>query len=210
MTSSMTGFSPRTTATGMKEKIPSGYRAGAMQQFTPEQMELFQQLFSHVGPESFLSQLAGGDEQAFQQVEGPAMRDFASQMGNMASRFSGMGGLGSRKSSGFQNTMTAAGSNFAQDLASKRMGLQRQALSDLFGMSNMLMGQKPFERFLVEKQQKPSFWQQIAPLAGGAIGAAFGGPMGASLGSQLGSLAGGGQGNFSGIGSLPTSWNFGG
>ncbi len=39
MTSSMGGYK------GMKEKIPGGYKAASLQQFTPEQMQLFQQMF---------------------------------------------------------------------------------------------------------------------------------------------------------------------
>ena len=41
-----------------QEKRPHGYQKFAMQQFTPEQMELFSQMFSQVDPESFLSKLA--------------------------------------------------------------------------------------------------------------------------------------------------------
>ena len=142
----------------MKQKIPKGYAEASLQQFTPEQMQLFQDMFSHVGPESFTSRIAGGDQSAFGEMEAPALREFSGQLGNLASRFSGMG-MGARKSSGFQNTATAASSNFAQDLASKRMGLQRQAIQDLMGMSKDLLGQRPFEKGLVEKQ-KP-WWQEL-------------------------------------------------
>jgi hypothetical protein len=47
-----------------------------MQQFTPEQMQLFQQLFGHLGPDSFLGQLASGSEEGFAEMEAPAWRDF--------------------------------------------------------------------------------------------------------------------------------------
>lgn len=142
---------------------------GTLQQFTPEQMQLFQQMFGQVGPESFLGKLAGGDESTFAQMEAPAMRQFAGLQGNLASRFSGMG-TGGRKSSGFQNTANQASSEFAQGLQSQRQGLQRQALTDMMGISQNLLGQRPFENISTEKQQKPSFLQSIMGGAGDILG----------------------------------------
>lgn len=153
----------------------SGYKVNQLQQFTPEQMKLFQSLFSHVSPDSFLSRLASGDESAFAQSEEPALRQFSGMQGNLASRFSGMG-MGARKSSGFQNTMTQANSDFAKDLQSRRQELQRQALMDLMGLSSNLLGQRPYDQFLTPK--KPSFWESI-----------FGG-----LGQGIGNMAGFGLG----------------
>lgn len=147
------------TGGSIGNKIPKGYQQGQLQQFTPEQMQLFQSLFSHVMPGSSLSGLAGGDEEAFGQMEAPALRQFGQLQGNLASRFSGMGGLGARKSSGFQNTMNQASSDFAQDLQSKRQGLQRQSLMDLMNISGSLLGQRPYDQFLTPKQ--PSFLEQL-------------------------------------------------
>lgn len=145
------------------DKVPKGYRAGAIQQFTPEQMDLFQQLFGNLGPDSYLSRLAGGDESLFEEIEAPALRQFGGIQGNLASRFTGFGGQGSlssRRSSGFQNSMNAAGSDFAQQLQANRQNLQRQAISDLMGFSNKLLSQRPYERVITEKQ-KP-WWQSAA------------------------------------------------
>ena len=139
--------------------IPKGYRQGQLQQFTPEQMNLFQQMFSNVGPDSYLSKLAGGDEATFNQMEAPALRQFGQLQGNMASRFGGMGGTGGRRSSGFQNTMSSATSDFAERLQSQRQQLSRQALQDMMGMSNQLLNQRPYEQFL-GKKPKP-FWQEL-------------------------------------------------
>ncbi len=160
-------------------KIPSGYKFGQLQQFNPEQMALFKQLFSHASPDSYTSRLAGGDQSMFDEMEAPAWRQFSSSLGNIASRFSGMG-MGARKSSGFQNYTTSAASNFAQDLQSKRQGLQQQAIKDLMGMGNTLLQQQPYEQFMIKKQ--PSQWGQIAgQLAGsipGAITSAYTGGFG--------------------------------
>jgi len=143
--------------------VPKGYRQGQLQQFSPEQMELFQRLFGQVGPESQLSRLAGGDQSQFEQLEAPALKQFGELQGNLASRFSGFG-AGARRSSGFQNTMNQAASDFAQQLQAQRLGLQRQALQDLMGMSSQLLAQRPYEQFLVKKP--PSFLQSL----GGALG----------------------------------------
>lgn len=165
MTSSLSGYGPTGrgqmgSATG--DKIPKGFSKGSLQQFTPDQMKLFSQMFGRVSPDSYLSKLAGGDEQTFQDIEAPALRQFGELQGGLASRFSGQGGLGARRSSGFQNTMSQAASGLAQDLQGQRQGLQRQALMDLMGISGMLLGQRPQENFLVEKQAKPkSFLQQL-------------------------------------------------
>jgi hypothetical protein len=162
---SMSGRSPMRGAAGSSsgnnatgQKIPKGYEAGSTNNFTPEMMDLFRQMFSHVDPESFTSKLASGDQAGFEEMERPALRQFNQLSGQNASRFSGMG-MGARRGSGFQNFQNQAASDFAQDLASKRMGLQRQAIQDLSSMSNSLLGQRPQENFLVPKQ-KP-WWQEL-------------------------------------------------
>lgn len=163
-------------------KIPKGYEYGQFQKFTPEQMQLFQQMFGQLGPDSFLGRLAGGDQSMFDELEAPALRQFSGLQGNLASRFSGAG-MGARRSSGFQNTSSQASSDFAQQLQSQRMGLRNQALKDLMGMSNQLLGQSPHEQFLTPK--KKPFWQE---LLGGLMPG-----LGEGLGS-FGSLAGYGWG----------------
>ncbi|HEY3526809.1 MAG TPA: hypothetical protein VGK47_11465 [Nitrososphaeraceae archaeon] len=147
-------------------KVPSGYKQFQIQKFTPEQQELFSQLFSNVSPDSYLGKLAAGDQSEFQAMEAPALRQFSELQGNLSSRFSGMG-TGGRKSSGFQNTMNQAASDFAQDLQSKRMQTRMDAIKELMGFSNQLLQQQPYETGLVQKP--PSGWQQFASSIGGAI-----------------------------------------
>lgn len=198
MSSSLSGYKgPAGTSSGnnmagsnlMGDKIPKGYQKGQLSQFTPEQMQLFQQMFSNVSPDSYLSKLAGGDQSMFDEMEAPAMRQFQDLQGQNASRFSGMG-MGARHGSGFNNTMNQATSDFAQDLSSRRGELRRQAINDLMGMSNQLLGQRPNEQFLVEKPQKQSSgWGGVAGAGIGALGgfALSGGNPGMALkGGQLG------------------------
>lgn len=182
MASSMSG------STGYKDKVPSGYKAGRMQNFTPEQMDLFQNMFSQVGPDSFTARLAGGDEALFNQLEKPALRQFSGLQGNMASKFSGMG-MGGRRSSGFQNEMGSQAANFAQQLQSQRLGLQQGAVKDLMGMSNELLNQRPYENFMVQKQQKQGFdWGGLAKAGLGAAGTFFGGPLGGMAATAFGNM----------------------
>lgn len=176
--------------------IPKGTKTGQLQQFTPEQMKLFSQLFSNVGPDSYLSRLAGGDQGLFNEIEAPALRQFQELQGQLGSRFSGMG-IGAQKSSGFRNAMGQAGSDFAMQLQSQRQALQRQAIQDLMGYSNQLLGQRPYEQFLIQKQQKQKsglggFGALGGALLGGAGGFALGGPMGGFEGASIGANVGSG------------------
>lgn len=174
------------SANKMNDIIPKGYGVSQLQRMTPGQMGIMDQLTGMIGPESYLSRLAGGDEEMFRQIEQPALRQFGEIQGGIASRFSGQG-MGSRRSSGFQNTMGQLGSDFASQLQSQRQDLQRQALLDMSDIGNMLMGQNPYERELYQKQQKQKFnW---GGLAGGVGGFLVGGPGGAMTGYNLGTAA---------------------
>lgn len=146
--------------TSFGEKIPSGYKRGRLQNYDPQQMDLYNRQFGQLGPDSFLSRLAGGDQSMFEEMERPALRQFNALSGNLASKFSGMG-AGARRSSGFQNTMNAAGSDFAQQLQSNRQSLQSQAIKDLMGLSDQLLNQRPYDNLLTKKKHKPSFFDQI-------------------------------------------------
>lgn len=139
-------------------KIPKGYKTGQLQQFTPEQMNLFKQSFAFADPNSELYQRAMGSEQGFAPFEQRAQRDFQDFQGQTASRFSGLG-LGARHGSGFQNAQTQGAQDFSSSLAEKREGMKRQALQDLMGLSQNLLGQRPYEQFITKKQ-KP-WWQQF-------------------------------------------------
>lgn len=139
----------------------TGMKAVTLPQFGPEQIDLFKSLFGHLSPDSFMGRLARGDEDMFKQMEAPAHRQFQTMLGDIGSRFSGMG-MGARRGSAFNLATGQAASDFAQDLQSKRMGLQQQAFKDMFGMAEMLMGQRPYETELVAK--KRPFWQEMTAL----------------------------------------------
>lgn len=189
MASSMSG------SRGYRDKVPSGYGVSRVQQYTPEQMKLMDQSMGMVSPDSTTARLAAGDEGMFQQLEAPAMKQFSSLQGNVASRFSGMG-TGGRRSSGFQNTMTQAGQDFAGQLQSQRLNLTRQATQDLYNMSQGLLSNRPYETSLYEKPKKAGFdWMGLGGAALGAAGGFLaGGPMGAVAGASAGYNIGSGAG----------------
>ena len=151
------------TPTLQKGKKVGSLTPYSMQQFTPEQMKLFQSMFGQLGPDSFLGKLASGDQSQFEQLEAPAWRQFQEAQGGLASRFSGAG-MGGRHSSGFQNAANQQSMDFASQLQSQRMGLQQQALQSLMGMSNQLLQQRPYEQFT-----KQPFWQELVGGAAGGI-----------------------------------------
>lgn len=172
----MSAFSSQISPKDYAYKAPRGFSRGYLQQFSPEQMKLFQQLFSNVSPDSFLGKIAGGDEAAFEQMEQPAWRDFARSQGQIASRFSGMG-MGAQKSSGFRNTMGQLGADFAQDLQARRMQYRQQAIKDLMGLSSELLGQRPYEQFMAQKGPSnfEKFLNYAAPMAQAGVRGLSGG-----------------------------------
>jgi hypothetical protein len=144
-------------------KIPKGYELGRISNFNPQQKKLFSSLFSHVGPDSFLSRLSEGDEDIFNEIEAPAFRQLQQLQGGLASRFSGAapGQMSSRRGSGHRNAQNQLLSDFAMGLQSQRHELTSQALRDLMGMSNQLLNQRPYENFLSQKPEKQDFLSQI-------------------------------------------------
>src|ERR1017187_6295050 len=117
------------------DRIGKNQKVRQMQNYTPEQMQIMENSQQRVGKGSYLERLASGEEGMFNEMEAPALKQFSELQGGMASRFSqgsgGQGAIGSRRSSGFQNTMSQAGQDFAGQLQANRMNLTRQAQMDL-------------------------------------------------------------------------------
>jgi len=177
--------------------VPKGYKQGQISNYTPEMIDLFRNLFSYLGPESDLGRLAGGDESYFEEMEAPAHRMFQEQIGGIGSRYSGMGMGG--KGSAFQNESSQAAQDFAMKLQSNRQGLRQQALRELMEMSQMLLNQRPVDKFLAPKQQDESWASIFGKLGGpgaGLLSSAFGG------GSTKDAFRGGFEGMGKAIGAL--------
>jgi len=154
MTPSMStgAMSPKQNIAGFGLKQPKHLRQ--VPQFNPGQMNLFQSLLGGVQPGStqgldFLSKLAGGNEEMFNQLEAPAFSNYQKTLGDLGSRFAQFGGV---DSSAFQNAVTGAGADLAQNLQSQRSQLQSDAISKLLGYSGQLLGQRPYE--IVQQGQR--------------------------------------------------------
>lgn len=146
----------------------SGYKTVQMPQFTPQQMQMFQKLMGGVGggidqSMDYLTKMASGDESMFEQMEKPAYTAFDKMLGQIGSRYSGMG---ARDSSAYENAMAGAGAEMAENLQAKRAQMQQAAIEKLLGMSDTLLGKKPYENLMVQKPQKQGFdWGQVAGAA---------------------------------------------
>ena len=133
----------------------SGYKLRNVPNMSPEVMQLFSKLLggtSGVGIDQGLKSqqgLAAGDEDAFKRLEAPAYTAFNKQLGNIGSRFAGVGAL---DSSAFQNATSGAAQSFAENLGAQRHGIQEGALDRLLGLSDRLLSQKPYDSFLEKKR----------------------------------------------------------
>lgn len=148
----------------------SGYKQVSIPQFTPQQMQLFQQLLGKAGAGAnqgldFLNKIAGGDQGAFEQMEAPAYSAFNKTLGALGSRFAQ---YGAGDSSAFQNAVSGAGADLAQNLQSQRAQMQTSAIDKLLSQSQSLLGQKPYETSLLQKD-KGIDWGQILQQALGAV-----------------------------------------
>lgn len=179
-----------------------GYRGAQVPQYTPEQMQMFQQSAQGIQPGvssglDYYSRLAGGDQSMFGDIEAPAYEAFNKLLGQVGSRFSQ---YGARDSSAFQNAVSGAGSELAMNLASQRNALRQQAIDKLLSQQQFLLGQRPYEAIYAQKQQKQGMdWGKILSAAGPIIGGMLAGPPGAIAGGAasgaFGALGGGGDQN---------------
>ena len=160
------------SATGSSSGLKgTGYKQIQTPTLNPEQQNLFKMLMggSQEGLGAGLSHLTGlakGDQSQFEQMEAPAFRQFAGLQGNLASRFSGMGS-GSRRSSGFKNTMNEASMDLSERLQSNRLNMQNDAIRQLMGLGDSLLNRQTFETSLIPKKQS-GLMQILASLSGGA------------------------------------------
>jgi len=174
-----------------KENVPKGYEQFAINNYTPEQEKVFSQSAGLLDPNSQTARLAAGDQSMFGEMEAPALRQFNELSGGIASKFSGAG-MGARKSSGFQNTMSSASQDFASQLQSKRLELRNNAIKDMMGMSEQFLGFRPQEKGLIQKppKEKTQWGSMIGTGLGAVVGGVYGGPAGAQAGAAIGGAGG--------------------
>ncbi len=146
---------------------PRGYES--FNQFTPEQQQVFKGQFGQLGPDSYTSRLAAGDPQLLDQLDQQDLREFGGIQGGIASRFSAMG-RGGQKSSGFRNTMDRATQDFASDMQQRRQKMRMDAIRDLMGMSNQVLGQQQN----VYMPKKGNWFQNLISKIGGSYAEGLG------------------------------------
>lgn len=179
----------------------AGYNQVAIPKMDPQTMAFRESILQGIQPGvsnglSRLSGLAGGDQSQFDALEKPAFEDFNRALGQIGSRYAGVGSgqMSARNSSAFQNETTGAAGDLAARLQSQRLGIQQNALSELMGLSKELLGNSPYEYGLMPQKKKRKWWETLiggaAPVAGAIGGGIFGGPAGASLGAGIGSSFG--------------------
>lgn len=182
------------TPTGYSNPMSSstGYKTRQFANFTPEQMQLFNQLLGKSSGAmaggglsqglDYLSRLAGGQAMGFQQEEAPAYEAYNKALAQQANRYAGLGAL---DSSSFQNMAAGGASELAMNLAARRGELQRRAIENLLGFSERMLGAQPYS-YLQEQQTKPDWLGLLGGLGGSLLGSAFG-PIGTTAGSAIGS-----------------------
>lgn len=158
----------------------SGYQLRNTPLLTSEQFQLFNNMLQGLGinPQrglQSLGKLAAGDAAAYEQIEAPAYRSFDKLLGQISSRYAGQNAIGS---SAYENAMSGAGAELAENLAANRYNIQQNALQQLLGQSQNLLGQRLFENQLIQKGPSKSerIWNFIGNLTGNAAGALAGRP----------------------------------
>lgn len=182
--SSMSGYGSSGRSSGLSG---TGYKQVSTPNLSPEQMGLFQQLMGGsqsgigAGLGHLSNQAQGGNEEYWNQLEAPAKKEFGQYQSDIANRFSqaAPGASSARRSSGHQNAQNSAAADFAERLASNRMGLQQNAISQLLGIGQNLLGTSLTSNYLLPK--KKPFWQELLGSASGGIGQGAG----YMLGNQL-------------------------
>lgn len=166
--SSMTGYGSSLKGTGLKHLQLPTLSQGSSNLLGSVRGAAQPGIMGSIGQWNKLA--GGGDQQTWDQLEAPAMRQFGALQGNISSRFSGAGS-GARSSSGFQNTMGGAAGDLSAQLQSQRLGLQQGAQDRLMQLYQSLMRTNEFENVLAPK--KMSFLKQmLLSLAGGTSQAA--------------------------------------
>lgn len=195
---------PGGTGRAAGSSTPSGYELSQVSNFTPQQMQLFQSLLGNLMPHlggslGFLGQLAGGQEAAFEKQEAPAYAAFNKAVGQLGSRYSG---LGARDSSAFQNAIGGQASQLAQMLQGQRSQTQQNAIDRLLGLSGSLLSQRPYENILTPKDQGFDFGSLLGTAGPAllqslpALLSLFGGPAGAAAGAGAGAAYSAGRNLF--------------
>ncbi len=115
--------------------------------------------------QQLLSQASGKGE-IFNQLEMPAKKRLQGDLAQIGSQF---GLSGTNKSSGFQNAISGAGQNFAEDIYGQRANMMQQSIHDIMNLSNILLGM-PTQEFGLQMKPGHQFMQSFGQGLGTGIG----------------------------------------
>lgn len=175
--------------------LPHNYEVGSIQKFTPEQLKIRQYMHDLIGPEGYLSKIAGGDEDFFREMEAPALRQQQGIMSGATSRFGNLG-MGSAKSGAFSMPTTSF-KDFAKALQASRTQQRMNATNSLMSGSNQFLSNNPREQFLLPEVDE----FKGSKLPSTVFGAAGGAMQGASVAGWPGAILGGVYGGYQGYSS---------
>lgn len=145
---------------------------------TPDQQAIAQGLYGAVqGPGAggafgtaadYYRGLLSDDNSTFNAFAAPEQRRFNEQIiPDLAEQFAGMGS-GGLSSSGFRNAAVSAGTDLAERLGAIRANLRQQGAAGLTGIGQQSL--QPFKENIYRPPQS-GFIEQVAPIAGAALGA---------------------------------------
>ena len=159
-------------------------------QYSPEQNDFFKQFMSQLqglGGQGGGAQNAMGllqdylnpESDVYKNFEKPYMQEFEQQtLPGIANRYAGLNAMGGGlSSSGFGQSLGAAGSQLQTNLAGMKSQMQRQSINDILGqynqMANMGLNAQPFGYQKYDASQ--GVVGPAAVAAAGAAGKAYGG-----------------------------------
>jgi len=139
---------------------------------------------------NILQQYLDPQSSIYKNFEKPYMQEFEQRtVPGLAERFSSLGAMGGGlSSSGFGQALGAAGANLQTKLAEMKSGMQRNAISDIFGQYNQMANRQTQTPMFGYQQKGANPWQTA--LAQGGAGLMNAGFQGMSQG-----WGGGGGGN---------------
>ncbi len=142
--------------------------------YNPQQEELLNMLLGSLGQQlpgglQNLQNILGGDQGTFEAFERPARRAFEQQtIPTIAERFTGQG-AGAQRSSAFGQALGTAGRELEEDIFSKRIGMQSDALSQLLGMLGPAISPRQYQ---YTKPRQPGFLESLGVGAAEGVGKA--------------------------------------
>lgn len=156
-----------------------------LQNITQQQNQLAGQGGGYQDAMSLLQQYLNPNSDVYKNFEKPYLEQYQNQtLPEIANRYAGQNAMGSGlMTSGFGQSLGAAGSSLQAQLAQMKQQYQRQSINDLLNQYNQLtntsLGTRSFENVYDPGEEgKLSFLGNVLDTAGQTLAIAYGGPAG--------------------------------